>query len=315
MKNTGYKYLFGPVPSRRLGRSLGVDLVPHKVCTLNCVYCECGKTTRMTTQRDEYIPTKAVIDEIGRYLADGPDLDYITFSGFGEPTLHSGIGEIVGFIRDKYKDYNTALITNSTMFPEPGVIEEVLPIDVIMPSLDAATDTIFKKINRPAGSLHIGTIIESLIALRDRYTGEIWLEIFIISGLNDTEEEIAALGNAVRRIRPDRVQINTLDRPGTEAWVAAPVREDLEHIVKRLDYPGTEIIAKFKDRSDSRPYRGDIEAAIIELIKRRPCTLNDLSSSLGLNTLEINKYVAALLSDKKIKSERLDRGVFYQYME
>jgi wyosine [tRNA(Phe)-imidazoG37] synthetase (radical SAM superfamily) len=269
----------------------------------------------MTTQRDEYIPTKAVIDEIGRYLADGPDLDYITFSGFGEPTLHSGIGEIVGFIRDKYKDYNTALITNSTMFPEPGVIEEVLPIDVIMPSLDAATDTIFKKINRPAGSLHIGTIIESLIALRDRYTGEIWLEIFIISGLNDTEEEIAALGNAVRRIRPDRVQINTLDRPGTEAWVAAPVREDLEHIVKRLDYPGTEIIAKFKDRSDSRPYRGDIEAAIIELIKRRPCTLNDLSSSLGLNTLEINKYVAALLSDKKIKSERLDRGVFYQYME
>ena len=157
-----YNYLFGPVPSRRLGISLGVDLVPHKTCSLNCIYCECGRTTNLTIERKAYVPTETVLAELKTFLEPKPKLDYITFSGAGEPTLHSGIGEIVKFLKTNFPNYKIALLTNGTLFYQPELIKEVKSIDLILPSLDAASDLVFRKLNRPFPKLHIETMIEEL---------------------------------------------------------------------------------------------------------------------------------------------------------
>ena len=311
MKKYNYQYLFGPVPSRRLGISLGVDLVPHKTCSLNCVYCECGRTTNLTIERKEYVPTMSVLSELNHFLSTTPKLDYITFSGAGEPTLHSGIGEIVTFIKKNFPNYKLALLTNGTLFYRDEVRDELLPVDVMLPSLDAASDKVFRKINRPVRKLNIETIIEGLVKLRGEFSGEIWLEVFIVPGVNDTEQEIASLREAIHRIKPDQVQLNTLDRPGTAPWVTPATRAKLEAIAGQLDWD-TRIIANFQQREQIASYNSDIESAILQTIRRRPCTMDDLSSALGLHPNEINKYLEALLERKKIRSEVMERGTFFR---
>ncbi|MFO8145279.1 MAG: radical SAM protein, partial [Candidatus Syntrophosphaera sp.] len=153
------KYLFGPVPSRRLGVSLGVDLVPHKVCSLNCVYCEVGRTTNLTIQRKEYVPLDEVLKELEEYLSQDPDLDFITFSGQGEPSLNSGLGRVIDFIKDKYPRYKVAVLTNGTLFWDEKVRAEVMLADVLLPDLDAVSELAFLKVNRPAPELKIDRII------------------------------------------------------------------------------------------------------------------------------------------------------------
>ncbi len=160
------KYIFGPVPSRRLGMSLGVDIIPHKTCSLDCVYCECGKTTNLTVKRKEYIPAGEVINELSIYLKDNPKLDYITFSGAGEPLLNDSIDKIIDFIKDNY-DYKTAILTNSSLFYDNSIIDKILRADLIKASLDAATEKIFKKINRPHPMLNLIEIIKGLIFLKN----------------------------------------------------------------------------------------------------------------------------------------------------
>lgn len=306
-----YKYLFGPVPSRRLGISLGVDLVPHKTCSLNCVYCEAGRTTELTLERKEYMPTKAVIDELNQFLNPQPKLDYITFSGAGEPTLHSGIGEVLRFLKNNYPRYKIALLTNGTLFYDPQLREQVKAVDLILPSLDAASDAVFKKINRPASQLKIQRIIDGLVEFRKIFKGVIWLEVFIVPGLNDTDSEIELLRQAIHRIKPDQVQLNTLDRPGTDDWVQPADKTGLQKIAEKLDRK-TEIIAKFKKREELASYLADTENAILQTIKRRPCTIKDLSAALGLHQNEINKYIEALLQREQILAERMERGVFFK---
>ena len=308
---TSYKYLFGPVPSRRLGISLGVDLVPHKICSLNCVYCECGRTTKLTIERDEYVPINKVISELNHFLKPHPKLDYITYSGSGEPTLNSGIGTITQFIKKNFPGYKLALLTNGTLFYLPSLRNEVKDVDIILPSLDAASDAVFKKVNRPFPELKIQTVIDGLIELRKEFTGKMWLEIFIIPGLNDTDEEISLLRKAIHRIRPDDVQLNTLDRPGTDDWVQSASRETLMKIADKLDWK-TEIIANFQKREQLASYSTDIESALLQTIKRRPCTVDDLSSTLGLHPNEINKYIETLLERKQIRSVVMERGVFFR---
>lgn len=311
MANKTYRYLFGPVPSRRLGVSLGVDLVPHKTCSLNCIYCECGATTELTLARRPYVPTAAVLHELQLFLQNQPQLDVITFSGSGEPTLHSGIGEIIQILKQNYPAYKLALLTNGTLLHQPEVREAVLPVDFILPSLDAVSDPVFRKINRPAAGLHAGDVISGLIEFRKIFTGQMWLEIFIIPGVNDHAEEIARFKATIRRIRPDQVQLNTLDRPGAESWVQPESRAILEQIAAQLDWP-TEIIANFKKREQVAGYQPDIESAIFQTVKRRPCTVEDLSTVLGLHPNEINKYLETLLNQGKIIAETLERGVFFR---
>ncbi len=306
-----YKYLFGPVPSRRLGISLGVDLIPPKTCSLNCIYCECGKTTNLTIERKAYVPTEMVLAELKTFLSPTPQLDYITFSGSGEPTLHAGIGEITMFLKENFPAYKIALLTNGTLFFQPELIQEVQKIDLILPSLDAASDLIFKKINRPFHQLKLDSVIKGLIELRKNYTGQFWLEVFIVPGLNDTDDEINRLNNAIEQINPDRVQLNTLDRPGTVSWVKAATRDTLEMIAQKLNR-NTEIIANFQKRENVASFNADIESSILQTIRRRPCTVDDLSTTLGLHPNEINKYIETLLRRDLIYPETLERGVFFK---
>lgn len=309
-----YQYLFGPVPSRRLGISLGLDLIPMKTCTLNCVYCECGRTTDLTLERKEWVPTKKVIEELDDYLQNNPTPEFITFSGSGEPTLHSGVGEILDFLTRKKKTYpfKTAVLTNGTLLNDPQVCRELLQADVVAPSLDAATGHAFKKVNRPHPKLRIEDIIAGEIAFRKEYSGEIWLEVFIVPGVNDNEQELTALKEAILQIKPDIVQLNTLDRPGAIPTIRAATREELQHILDFWQLPNAEIIAKAQTRLEKKSYRKDTESAILETIRRRPCTLNDLQEILGLHINEINKYLSVLEAKGKIKSLRQNRGVFYQ---
>ena len=310
-----YKYLFGPVPSRRLGISLGVDLVPRKVCTLDCVYCEVGKTTKLTLDRKEYIKTDRIKEELTDYFKNNPDPDFITFSGSGEPTLNIHIGEILQFIKENKPAIPVAVLTNATLFYDKNVRDAIVGADVVLPSLDAATDEAFKKINRPHEELSIEKYIAGLVEFRKEFKGKIWLEIFILPGYNDDEQELTGLKNAILKIKPDSIQINTLDRPGTITGLRGATREELQRVVDFWQLPNVEIIAAAKQRTEVQSYRKDAETAILETIARRPCTVDDLTSILGMHINEVNKYLDVLDADNKIETIEQQRGVFYQLKE
>lgn len=307
-----YNYLFGPVPSRRLGMSLGVDLVPKKVCSLDCVYCEVGKTTHLTTDRKEYILYHKVVEELSRYFENNENPDYITFSGFGEPTLNLRIGEILEFIKGQKPEIPVAVLTNGTLFSNPEVRKALKNADLILPSLDAATEKGFRKINRPAKNLNIQEYIEGLIAFRKEFEGKIWLEVLILPGYNNNEEELTALREAILKIQPDSVQLNTLDRPGTETNLRGATREELRSIIHFWGLKNVTIIAASPQRKNIKSYREDAENAILETIERRPCTLQDLSEILGLHQNVVNKYLDVLDAENKIETNRQKRGVFYK---
>lgn len=310
-----YKYLFGPVPSRRLGMSLGVDLVPKKVCSLDCVYCEVGKTTKLTIERKGYILFDKVKDELTDYFSKNPDPDFITFSGYGEPTLNVNIGEILKHIKTIKPNIPVAVLTNGTLFANKSVRHELLNADVVLPSLDAATEDVFKRINRPTENIDFAAYINGLIEFRKEFKGKIWLEIFILPGYNDSEKELVELKELILLIKPDSVQLNTLDRPGTESDIRGATRSELQHILDFWNIPEAIIIAASPDRKKIKSYRQDAENAILETIARRPCTLDDISEILGMHVNEINKYLDILEADNKIENVRQARGIFYKVKE
>jgi len=306
-----YRYLFGPVPSRRLGISLGIDLVPHKTCALNCVYCECGKTTNLTCERREYVPTDRVIAELDDYLATAPDLDYVTFAGSGEPTLHTGIGEIIAFLKDRYPRYRVAVLTNGVLLTDPEVRAALMQADLVVPSLDAVSEEAFLKINRPCPGLIAVQVLKGLLDFVQEYTGEVWLEVFIVPGINDTEDEIQLLKDAVAVIKPDRVQVNTLDRPGTEDWVRPASPAAIERIASTLGGNAGAIGAAYAGRT-LPPESKDIGETILATIRRRPCTPRDLATLLGIRPTEVAKYLRVLEAEGLIKPLEEKRGVFYR---
>ncbi len=305
-----YKYLFGPVPSRRLGVSLGVDTIPYKTCTLDCVYCECGRTSNLTAERKEYINVDLIITELKNYLSENPAPDFITFSGSGEPTLNNKIGRIIDFVKNNYPNTKIAVLTNGTLLSLEEVRKTLSKADVVLPSLDAAIQTDFQKINRPSSDIKLNTYIDGLIKFRKEYNGEIWLEIFFAKDINDNKENILALRDAINMIKPDKIQLNTLDRPAADKGITPLSKDELTQIMKTLESENIEIISKFKSRKEIRSFRKDVEDMIIETIKRRPCTLRDLSNILGLHINEINKYLDVLEKEGKIETTIQDRGVF-----
>jgi wyosine [tRNA(Phe)-imidazoG37] synthetase (radical SAM superfamily) len=306
------KYLFGPVPSRRLGISLGVDLVPLKVCSLNCVYCEVGRTTNLTIERKEYIPINEVLKELKDYLDQKPELDFVTFSGQGEPTLNSGLGKVIDFIKDNYQEYKVAVITNGTLFWDKEVRNEVIRADVLLPSLDAVSKLTFMKINRPNKKLNIDKIIEGLILLRKEFEGKIFLEIFFVPQINDSQEELILLKKIATKIQPDLIQLNTLDRPGTEDFIKAVNQEGLLKIKEFFVPLPVEIIAKAETRKQIQSFNKNIEEQIFETIKRRPCTDKDLTEILDIHLNELNKYLSELIDSGKIISDKQERGLFFK---
>ena len=307
-----YKYIFGPVPSRRLGMSLGVDLVPKKVCSLNCVYCEVGETTLLTTGRDEYVPYNHIKEELTDYFSNSPDPEYITFSGSGEPTLNNKIKGIVEIIKHYKPDIPIAVLTNGTLLSNSEVRESLLDTDIVLPSLDAVSDEVFKKINRPAKNIMMKDYIQGLTDFRKVYEGKIYLEIFILPGYNDGEEHLKKLKKTLEKINPDKIQLNTLDRPGIVDGIRAATEKEMQTIMDTINTGNIEIISKVQERKKVVSYRKDAESAILGTIQRRPCTLDDLSKILGLHINEINKYLDVLEKENKIESAKQERGYFYK---
>jgi len=307
---SNYKHIFGPIPSRRLGISLGLDLLPFKVCTMDCVYCEIGKTKKLTLQRDEYVGYNEIISEIDLYLSSSPEVDYITFSGVGEPTLHSRIGEIIHHLKTIYSNYKIALLTNGSLFNNPQVRKECLNVDLILPSLDAFSEESFQRINRPHPDLSNEIIIEGLIELRKELKNQIWLEVFIVPGINDNLNELSLLKQCIHKINPDRVQLNSLDRPGTEKWISPLSKERIQEIADQFYPLKTDIITKSKSRENIKSYKKLNEETIISTLRRRPCTAIDLTELTGLKINELNKYLSSLLSKGIIEEQYCNRGLF-----
>jgi len=311
-----YKHLFGPVTSRRLGVSLGIDLVPYKYCPLNCVYCEVQSTTHLQTKREEFFPTQDILDELDSFMRERPHLDYITFSGAGEPTLNSSIKDIISHVKEQYPEYKLALLTNGVLLNDDAVLAEILPCDLILPSLDAATQKVYEMINRPKAGLKVEELISGLVKLRERYQGQIWLEVFIIPGINDMEEELLPLREAIARIKPDVVQLNSLDRPGAEEWVEAATARDLKKVkdfmTLALSTP-IEIIAKIKYQGGMDSLDAEVVSFIQATISRRPSTAEDLAEMLNIHINEIMKILRELAHEGKLQAERMARGVFYTW--
>lgn len=310
-----YKYLFGPVPSRRLGISLGLDLVPKKVCSIDCVYCEVGKTTKLSVERKAYIESEKIIGELKHYLENNPNPDYITITASGEPTLNENLGEILQFIKHDNPGISVALITNGTLLHDKKVREAMMDVDLVLPSLDAASEEVFRKINRPHKDLDFEQYIKGLIDFCNEFKGKIWLEVFILPGYNDSENELTELKKLILKIKHDSVQLNTLDRPGTVANLRGATQNELQGVINFWQLDNVEIIAKPKQANKELSYRKDIENAILETISRRPCTLEDLSTILGMCNEEVSKCLKVLDGKNQILKLEQERGVFYQLKE
>ena len=303
--------LFGPLLSRRLGISLGIDLMPFKICTMNCIYCESGNSEYMTLERNEYVNTIDVINELGKYLRSFPRLDYITFSGRGEPTLHSKISEITRYLKSKFPAYKLALLTNGSLFFRNDVRSDCMDYDLVIPSLDAVSPDTFQKINRPHEELSNIKIINGLNKFRNEFDNMIWLEVFIIPGINDSIEELTLLKETIKFISPDKVQLNTLDRPGQSDNVKRATNNTLLKIVKFFDPIHTDIISYY-NYPIRIPENVQISLSqILSLLERRPCTFYELSRILGFNKSRLNKQIQTLLTDKLITTKETAHGKYF----
>lgn len=291
-------YVFGPVYSRRLGRSLGVDLVPLKTCTFDCIYCQIGHTTDKTVERREYANAKKALAEIDAYLRENSEPDYITFSGSGEPTLHAGLGRIISGIR-RLTEIPVAVITNGSLLWMPEVREACAGADLVIPSLDAANEEMFRRINRPHDSLSFEKTVDGLIAFRNEFTGKYHLEIMLLGGVSD--EEISALAAIVRRIKPDIVEINSPVRPpAEESAVPIPVTR-LQEIAMRI-HPDAVVIGRApEDKSTVDTGLKEGTTALLSMLERRPCTLADITGGLGIPEKEAEKLLEELESSGHIK--------------
>jgi wyosine [tRNA(Phe)-imidazoG37] synthetase (radical SAM superfamily) len=304
------KYLYGPVPSRRLGRSLGVDIVPFKLCTLDCVYCQLGRTTKKTIRRGDFVPVESVLAELKDRLAEGLEADFISISGSGEPTLNSRLGELIEGIK-KITDIPVAILTNGTLLYRKAVRADCVKADVVLPSLDAGDEQTFQRINRPHSGLSLEKLISGLCAFRKEFTGQIWLEVFLIDCFNTDNGQIAKIRDAIDLIHPDKVQLNTAVRPTSEPSIKSISTEKLLTIAEKLGGK-CEVIADFSSTRHSRQVEDKAED-LLSMLKRRPCSLSDICSILGINRNEALKYISLLQQQGVLDSEQKEGVIFFSY--
>jgi wyosine [tRNA(Phe)-imidazoG37] synthetase (radical SAM superfamily) len=307
-----YRHIFGPVLSRRLGLSLGIDLVPFKTCSYDCVYCECGDTTKKIVTRQDFFPDSDVIRELRDILASRPRLDSITFAGSGEPTLARALGPVIAGMKWEYPEYTLSVLTNGSLLTDNDVRTELLPADRVIPTLTSASQQTFERIHRPHPSLKIDAIIAGMEEFRAMYRGSLWLEVFIIPGLNTSDEELAGLKAAIQRIRPDRIQLNTLDRPPAEGWVEAAPEAELERIRRVLGCRQDIDITGQRPPLTPAILAAEGHAGLIRAtLHRRPSTIEDLVRTTGLAGGEVAKILGILERSGEITSKRMARGIFY----
>jgi wyosine [tRNA(Phe)-imidazoG37] synthetase (radical SAM superfamily) len=263
----------------------------------------------MTLERKEWISPQLIIDDLRAVLAREEHLDYITFSGSGEPTLNSALGEMIGRIKDM-TTIPVAVLTNGTLFSLPEVRQSVSDASVIVPSLDAVSPDIFQRINRPHQDLTVDSIVNGLKLLRKEFRGQLWLEVMIVKGINDSIDELKKIGLAIEEIKPDKIQINSVFRPAAEQHIEAAQMETLE-LAKVIFGERAEIIEEFRSEHHNK-LAEDIKGSIVQLIKRRPSPLTDISKALGVHESVVQKYVVLLMKEERIK-EVIHRGIkFYQ---
>lgn len=307
-----YKYLFGPILSRRLGRSLGINLFSDKICSLDCIYCESGPTSVHTSERSEFVPIEAILGELDHYLSSSPALDFITFAGSGEPTLYSKLGKVVSHIKENYPDYKLALLTNTTLIDEKEIWDEIKAVDLIVPSLDAADEDSFKKINRPVKELKLDSILNGLYNFSQIYQGEIWLEIFIIDGVNTGSEALSKIKNWVERINPAKIQINSLDRPPAYSFAKKPSLPTLRSIRNYFGDKAELVIREERfDSSISQNDNSDAEELILTNIRIRPMTFEDLRSLTGLGEPVLKSLLTDLKEKGCIEDKIIGEHLFY----
>jgi len=241
-KDLKKQYVFGPILSRRLGKSLGVDVFPGKICNYDCIYCELGRSTKRCPAAGDCLPVETVVEAVKERLREIAQPDHVTLYGPGEPTLHNQIGEIIAGIR-KISKGPVVLLTNGSLFWMGEVRKAVLAADLIIPSLDAGGEDTFHAVNRPAGDVTFEKMVEGLVALRRDYRGPIWLEVFLVDGLTTGEDEIRRIRHYVDLIRPDRIQLNTVDRRAAEPYVLAVPLQRMTEIAGLLG-PACEVISR-----------------------------------------------------------------------
>lgn len=302
-------FVYGPVPSRRLGRSLGLDLVPFKVCSYNCVYCQLGHTTSLTIERKEYIPIDAVLKDLDAALLKKRRVDCITLAGSGEPTLNSGLGRLIPEIKKRYS-LPIAVISNGSLFWQEKLREELMDVDYVLPSLDAGDSSMFALINRPHPEIEYETMVGGLVQFSSEYKGRLWLEVMLVQNINADEDSLKKIAEQVKAIQPTQVQLNTAYRPPCEKYVQPMTNEELQKAATYFSCP-VELI-----RGENAPQSSDStetanDSDIVTMVGRRPCTINDISAGLEMNRLEVVKCVERLIRQNKIVEMRVESRVYF----
>lgn len=291
-------YVYGPVPSRRLGRSLGIDLVPLKTCTYDCLYCQLGRTTNKTTQRQEWTPLGDVLKELKAHLPSEPD--YITISGSGEPTLHSGIGSLIKAIK-VMTDTPVAVLTNGSLLWLPEVRDALCCADLVIPSLDAGEEHLFRHVNRPHRDITFHRMVDGLYEFRKCFSGQYWLEVFLLGGITGLPVPVEEIAEIAGRIDPDQVHLNTVVRPPAEPF-AVPVTQDLMECYAIAFGERAEVIGSSRGFRHANP-SSSTPQEVLALVSRRPSTLDDIVAGLGLERNEAARYVEQLSAAGLLKSQ------------
>ncbi len=300
-------YVFGPVPSRRLGLSLGVDLIPPKTCTFDCLYCQVGRTTDKTVTRRPFVPADQVIEEVRRKLKVCTP-DAITLAGSGEPTLHSEIDRIIEAIQE-FSDTRVVVLTNGSLFSQEPVRQAVLKADLIMPTLTSAHEAAFNRIHRPHEAIHHQEVVEGLVALRREYAGQIFLETVFLAGINDTEKEVEDLRDVILKIQPERIQLNTVVRPPADPQAKSLDRKRLEAI-KLYMGADAQIVADIPLR-DVEKRTDALAQNFLDMVRRRPLRQQDAADSLGLSVKDIEDLVKGLLIKGFVRQQEHSGEIFY----
>lgn len=303
------RFVFGPVPSRRLGFSLGVDIIPSKHCCFDCIYCQIGRTTSNELVRTSFYDPHKVVEEIIDTVDKGGTIDHISFSGSGEPTLNADLGIMIKKTKEFVKTIPIAVITNGALLSREDVREDLLHADVVLPSLDAVSEDMFRYIDRPHSLLDTDTIIKGLKQFRYEYKGQIWLEIMLVKGVNDDKEELKKIKNVITELNVNKVQINTVTRPPTEETTGRLTKEELENVQAFLGNP-CEVICSF-DKSSKKVIDPDWIQQIPEILRRRSLTLDDIVCITGVSFYEAKGQLQSLENQGRIKSYIFEDSIYY----
>jgi wyosine [tRNA(Phe)-imidazoG37] synthetase (radical SAM superfamily) len=274
------RYVFGPVPSRRLGRSLGIDPIPHKTCNWNCVYCQLGRTTPLTNDRREYFLRDEILQQVKSALEAHrrEEIDWVTIVGSGEPTLHIGLGWMIRQVKT-LTSIPVAVITNGSLLYRSAVREELRAADAVLPTLDAGSEALYRAINRPHPHLTFASLVDGLTAFRHLYAGKLWVEVMLVKGLNDSEEALKELATVLRGIAPDAIHLSLPIRPPAEPWVEPADEEAVMRATAILGRTAS-LIQPLEGEFDLSGSENILDA-IVAIITRHPMREEELLRSLN----------------------------------